>query len=57
MRFYAIASLLICAAAAAPLPAGHVPYDGTLGGVLKALAPITGAVGDVVNNLTNDLGQ
>ncbi|KAJ2215445.1 hypothetical protein EV179_002230 [Coemansia sp. RSA 487] len=35
----------------------HTPYDGALGGLVKTLAPITGAVGDVVNKLTNDLGQ
>ncbi|KAJ2510690.1 hypothetical protein GGI11_005391, partial [Coemansia sp. RSA 2049] len=57
MRFYAIVSLLVCAVAAAPLPAQHIPYDGLLGGVVKAAAPVTGAVGEVVNKLTNDLGQ
>ncbi|KAJ2758861.1 hypothetical protein H4S06_002502 [Coemansia sp. BCRC 34490] len=57
MRFYAIVSLLVCAVAAAPLPAQHIPYDGLLGGVVKAAAPVTGAVGEVVNRLTNDLGQ
>ncbi|KAI9503546.1 hypothetical protein BX070DRAFT_224110 [Coemansia spiralis] len=57
MRFYVVLSVLACAVAAAPLPAQHTPYDGTLGGLLKTLAPITGAVGDVVNKLTNDLGQ
>ncbi|KAJ2516948.1 hypothetical protein H4217_004264 [Coemansia sp. RSA 1939] len=47
MRLYAIVSLLVCAVAAAPLPAQHIPYDGLLGGVVKAAAPVTGAVGEV----------
>ncbi|KAJ2754231.1 hypothetical protein H4R27_003225, partial [Coemansia aciculifera] len=57
MRFAFIATLFICAVSAAPLPADHVLYDGTLGGVVKTLSGLTAAVGDLVNQLTNDLGQ
>ncbi|KAJ1836254.1 hypothetical protein IWW55_005329 [Coemansia sp. RSA 2706] len=57
MRFIFVTALLACVSFAAPLPAEHVPYDGTLGGVVKTLSGLTGAVGDLVNQLTNDLGQ
>ncbi|KAJ2335449.1 hypothetical protein GGI00_001351 [Coemansia sp. RSA 2681] len=58
MRFSFIATLFVCAAvSAAPLPVERVPYDGTLGGVVKTLSGLTEAVGQLVNNLTNDLGQ
>ncbi|KAJ2447987.1 hypothetical protein EV183_005654 [Coemansia sp. RSA 2336] len=57
MRFVFVAALFACASFAAPLPADHVLYDGTLGGVIKTLSGVTGAVGDLVNQLTGDLGQ
>ncbi|KAJ2708370.1 hypothetical protein H4R19_004778 [Coemansia spiralis] len=57
MRFIAVAVLFACAALAAPAPVERVPYDGTLGGVVKTLSGLTEAVGNLVNQLTNDLGQ
>ncbi|KAJ2778215.1 hypothetical protein H4R18_004739 [Coemansia javaensis] len=57
MRLALVSVLLACVAYAAPLPAEHALYDGTLGGVIKTLSGLTGAVGDLVNQLTNDLGQ
>ncbi|KAJ1735323.1 hypothetical protein LPJ61_000609 [Coemansia biformis] len=57
MRFAAVAILFACAAYAVPVPAEHALYDGTLGGVIKTISGLTEAVGNLVNQLTNDLGQ
>ncbi|ORX73577.1 hypothetical protein DL89DRAFT_263623 [Linderina pennispora] len=59
MRFFLVATIFaaVVAAAPAPAPVEHVPYDGTLGGVVKTLSGLTEAVGVLVNQLTNDLGQ
>ncbi|KAJ1802861.1 hypothetical protein LPJ56_006037, partial [Coemansia sp. RSA 2599] len=53
MRFVFLAALLVAVASAAPVE--HVPYDGTLGGVVKTLSGLTEAVGNLVNQMTNDL--
>ncbi|KAJ2005853.1 hypothetical protein H4R26_001729 [Coemansia thaxteri] len=42
---------------AAPLPADRALYDGTLGSLLKTLSGLTEAIGVIVNQDTNDLGQ
>ncbi|KAJ2720445.1 hypothetical protein GGI07_004591 [Coemansia sp. Benny D115] len=57
MRFTFVAALLVAVVAAAPAPVEHVPYAGTLGGLLKDLSGITEAIGILVNEKTNDLGQ
>ncbi|KAJ2376133.1 hypothetical protein IW150_002154 [Coemansia sp. RSA 2607] len=57
MRITFVVALLVAAVAAAPMPVERVPYDGTLGGILKTLSGLTEAVGNLVNEKTNDLGQ
>ncbi|PIA17524.1 hypothetical protein COEREDRAFT_80519 [Coemansia reversa NRRL 1564] len=57
MRLIFVTALFACAAYAAPLPAEHELYSGTLGGIIKTLSGLTEAIGNLINENTNDLGQ
>lgn len=57
MRYSFVAALFVAIVSAAPMPQEHKPYDGVLGDLIHRLSGITAALGEQVNDLTNNLGQ